>query len=305
MNLQESIIVLNLTHHNITEQELKKKYHKLALKNHPDKNGNTKESTEKFKQINEAYEIILREISNTEKENDEKENNYNDNTNSHSTYEYSHFLNLFIDQITKGQYNTFIISTIKSVVNGCTNISLSLFENISQENSVLIYYFLIKNKNTLHVSDEIIEKIKTILFEKFKNIQMIHLNPSLTDLLNSNVYKLEIDESKYYVPLWHNELYFDSDIIVKCIPELPDNIEIDEDNNLIITETISFTNSLVCQEYIIIKVGELMLNIPINKLFIRPFQKYVFREQGILKINENDIYNTKEKGDIIIHIYFD
>lgn len=39
---------------------LKKKYHKLALKNHPDKNGNTVESNEKFKLINESYNYLKR-----------------------------------------------------------------------------------------------------------------------------------------------------------------------------------------------------------------------------------------------------
>ena len=36
----------------------------------------------------------------------------------------------------------------------------------------------------------------------------------------------------------------DNEIIVKCIPELPDNVEIDENNNLIISITIPLTLSL-------------------------------------------------------------
>ena len=34
----------------------------MALQNHPDKNGNTPESNEKFRQINEAYNYLKREI---------------------------------------------------------------------------------------------------------------------------------------------------------------------------------------------------------------------------------------------------
>ena len=41
-----------------SEEEIKKAYKKLARKYHPDLNPDNKEAEEKFKEVNEAYEIL-------------------------------------------------------------------------------------------------------------------------------------------------------------------------------------------------------------------------------------------------------
>src|SRR5579871_5221283 len=43
---------------NATEAEIKKTYRKLARKYHPDFNPNNKQAEEKFKQTQEAYEVL-------------------------------------------------------------------------------------------------------------------------------------------------------------------------------------------------------------------------------------------------------
>src|SRR4051812_16007392 len=43
---------------NASEEEIKKSYRKLAMKYHPDRNPDSKESEEKFKEAKEAYEML-------------------------------------------------------------------------------------------------------------------------------------------------------------------------------------------------------------------------------------------------------
>ena len=43
---------------NATDEQIKKAYKKLAFKYHPDRNKGDKKSEEKFKEINEAYQVL-------------------------------------------------------------------------------------------------------------------------------------------------------------------------------------------------------------------------------------------------------
>jgi hypothetical protein len=293
---------------------LKKKYHKMALQFHPDKNGNTIESKEKFQKINEAYNLLKREMDIINEFSNESENEKEDADIFHfsNTGGYVQLLNTFIDSIVKGKCTQFISTIIKDIVSGYKDISIKLFEDLDKEKSMMVYDFILKYKHILHISEETTNKVRNIILEKFKDMQIYVLNPCLTDLFNNNIYKLDVNNKLYYVPLWHSELYFDSDsdsengdLIVKCNPELPENISIDENNNLVVEVKILFTFSLLLQKMITVKVGERLFDIPIDTLLCRKNQTHILKKQGISQIIENDIYNIEKKADIIIKIKFE
>ena len=62
MDIKKALEILEINNNELTLKTLKKNYHRLALQKHPDKNGNTYESNETFKEINEAYHYLKREI---------------------------------------------------------------------------------------------------------------------------------------------------------------------------------------------------------------------------------------------------
>jgi hypothetical protein len=208
--------------------------------------------------------------------------------------------------------NGLLSSFIKDIVNGYKDITLKMFEGLDKEKTLGVYNFLFKYKNILYISDEVLDKVSKIIAEKYKDVQIYVLNPSINDLLSNNVYRLDLDGEKYFVPLWHNELYFDDkriengkdNIIVKCIPELPDNVSIDDNNNIHILLRVSFTFSLLEQKSIVFYLGEKRVDLPLEDLKMQRFQTLVLKRQGISKVIDNDIYNVDEKGDVIVRLLF-
>jgi DnaJ-class molecular chaperone len=308
------IDTININYNDITIELIKKKYHKLALQNHPDKNGNTPESTEKFKQINEAYDYLKREIKNinsTDCENDEDQS---------SSSVYFDILKLFIKGLLDGKYNDIFINIVQDIVSGYKKISLKLFDDLDRENSINVYLFLSKYKSILHLSDTSLDEIKSIVIQKYDNVEIYKLNPNINDLLNNNFYKLYVNDKLYLVPLWYTEVYFEkedefekedknnnlnNEIIVLCEPELPQGVKIDDDSNIYIEKTINMQtelpNLVANDASLTIEIGEQHYYILVSELSMKREQYYKIKNRGLTKPND-DIYNVSQKADIIVKI---
>jgi hypothetical protein len=284
--------------------QIKKQYHKLALQYHPDKNGNSHESCEKFKEIGEAYEYAKSMVEDSmEEESNEKREN--------TAKEYGNLLKTFIESIFKSEKTEYVMNMIMEIVIGCKKITWQLFESLDKESTLHVYSFLSKYKNILYIREDILEAIKEITLKKYAKDEVYILNPSLDDLLENRVYKLEVREKIYYVPLWHDEVYFDDDmekekkeIIVKCIPELPNHMYINDNQDIIINLEIPFTFSLLEEKSKVVFVGKKSFEIFFHELCIQRSQLYVFHRCGISKVFEKDIYNIEERAAIVFRIVF-
>lgn len=300
MDIQKAFEILEINSMDISLEKLKKKYHKLALKYHPDKNGNTIESKEKFQKINDAYFYVKSEIENDvniSKSYDET-NTSNPSTGTNGCA-YANVLNMFMENIFKENTSTIdktmLNNIIHIVLNGCTQLSLKLFETMDKEKSIEIYSFLSKYKNILYISQDIINTIRDIIVEKYKNDEVYILNPSIDDLLDDNIYKLKIDDSTYFVPLWNSEVYFDGsgcDIIVKCVPELPTNITIDDNNVLYVDLDVHLNASLFEKENIEFQLGKKTYHINHSKLKLKKKQHHFISNEGVLISEIHDFLET-------------
>jgi DnaJ-class molecular chaperone len=297
----------NTNYTDITIELIKKKYHKLALQNHPDKNGNTPESNEKFRQINEAYNYLKREIKNINSNNYDNDDLENEDQTSSVYFD---ILKLFINGLLDGKYNDVFINIVQDIVSGYKKISLKLFDNLDRENAINVYLFLSKYKNILHLSDGILDEIKAVVIQKYDDVEIYKLNPNINDLLYNNFYKLYVKDVLYLVPLWHNEVYFDNEtenneIIVLCEPELPEGVKIDDDNNIYIEKTINIQTQLpslvLNNDSITIEIGDQRYHILVSELSMKREQYYKIKNQGITKPND-DICNVSQKSDIIVKI---
>jgi hypothetical protein len=193
MDYKEAFQILNINlnetdYKDVTLDFLKKKYHKQALIHHPDKNGNTIESKEKFQKINDAYDYLKREIC--------CNNSENDNSDS-SAFSWTSILQMFMMGILEGKYNDLFLKIVNDIVCGYKTISVKLFEGLSKDTCLDLYMFLSKYRSTFKLNDEILEKVRDIVLQKYDNVEIYKLNPCIHDLLNNNIYKLYVNNELY------------------------------------------------------------------------------------------------------------
>jgi len=298
MDLEEAYYIFGINAETIYKMDIKKQYYKLALKYHPDKHQNSLESTAYFQKIQEAYHLLKKELNNEYDSTNMATDN--DSTNNTNSMNYHDLLNIFFKDNN-------IISLLLSFIHFET-LTMKLFDNIDKQDALDLYNYFFQYRDILHISESWLDSLKKIIIEKYNNIHIYILEPSLTELFSDRIYKLDVDGKIYYVPLWYSELVFenDLDIIVKCVPKLPDNITIDENNNIIVDMIVKMSESLFKEEYITISdipstINDSIMRIPVSQLFIRSRQQYFLKGKGIIRINEKNIY-SEERSDIILNI---
>ena len=168
-----------------------------------------------------------------------------------------------------------------------------------------LYKFMLDFKYILSISDDTLIKIKKIIQKKYKYDNIIIINPTLDDLLNDNVYKLETEFGIYYVPLWHDQIEQDISssnlVLFKIKPIIEPNYRIDKYNNLYIKLAIDIKKLL--RDDIKVDIHDKMFEINKSRLSITKNTQFIrFYKSGILKSNKNNIFDSSQRADIIFEI---
>ena len=291
MNYKDACNILNLNT-NFTIQQLKHNYFSLALKYHPDKNIGV-DTTDKFQNIQAAY-TYLSNIDITE----------NVNSKDNQDNSYSALVKDFLNGVISKNLDT--DKFINMVNKKCSDITIDLFKSMPKTTILHFQSIAQQYSDILNINPDILEKLDNIAKQSTKNDIIINLSPTLSNLLNDEVYKYIYNDETYYIPYWHHELIYDlsqNSLIFQCEPSLPECAFVDKYNNLYISINSNITD-IISNATIDVNISSKIFKIPVDQLKIKKHQIYTFKYQGIAQINTKDIYDIKTRGHIFINITF-
>jgi hypothetical protein len=265
---------------------VRKQYKMMALKYHPDKNKSP-DANARYQEIKEAHDFLLKylDIHSSDEE--------------HSTWSSS--VSSFFETLYNNEHlqKRVFHPLLMKIIETCET---KIFEKMDATRATKIYDILLKYKDSLHLSDEFLQRVNETIRGAPISKAFV-LNPNLDDMLDHSVYKLKIEEETYYVPLWHSELIYNKSCVVQCEPELPDNVELDEDNNVHVFLTYNlFDLWRGGEKNVEYFLGKKTCSFPLDSLHVKKDQVIVKLGEGIPVANGVEIFSVERLSDVYLHI---
>ena len=279
-------------------------------------------ANELFREIQTAYEY-LKEYSNPEPENgysslDDDDDDDDDDDGKTPDYKklIGMYLSRFIRKIWCDDNTEQTLShklaklVITKILGLCEQKATEYVRRLDGKTLSNIYEILVKYRDAFHLSATWLDTVAEILAEKINGETCILLNPVLEDLQADNLYKITEHGKTYIVPLWHPELVYDSgipsvDFTVRCCPVLPEHMEIDENNNVIIRLQYSIQDLWARNPASMVDVpfGKTLVSFAMSSLRLtRNPQTIRLVNKGISRINQTDMFDNTKRADVLLVI---
>ena len=296
MNFLEACTILEIDEacrNPLCFDELKKQYRRKILQYHPDKN-HSENAAIMFREIRSAYEFLKKSEQSFDDE---------DDIHSYQGHLFSFLKNIFpIDE--SAMQNKIFKLIVQKLVDCCETKAVDIMEKMDKNLLVKIHGVFVNYKDVFHFSGDFLQKVEQVIARKTQKDECVIVNPDLDDLWDNNLYKLVDGDDVFLIPLWHHELVYDkggSDLYVRVIPVLPDNISIDAENNIHVFLKYSMVE-LWKMDRIEVVVGKRSFTILREHLAMKSHQTISIYRQGITQINDKNTLDISRQGDIVVHL---
>jgi hypothetical protein len=321
---------------------LKKQYRKYALASHPDKNMgvSSSETFQKVKEAYDFLNQAIENERYEEQYEQRDEGFVDEHTEMFAPSIIPPYITKIVKCFTQSSFfdeNSEMIEIIlDKVFVICEKQMIKWLENIELRKYKLAYKILKKFRHVFRLTDEfyiLLEELdkkrmnpeyeknhyKTIS-QSINNIIVTHnktnikIEPRLEDVMEDMIYKFVKDGKQYLIPLWHHELIYDhigDDLIIQiepiCSLKNSDNkkIWIDSENNVFQSLSFSLADLFeisVNKTEIEIMFGNKKVYLVPSELYLRETQTYTWKNAGMSKIQEQNIFDSSERGDLVLEI---
>lgn len=285
MNCQRAFKILEIADTKSIEA-IRKQYKILALRWHPDKNK-APDAADRYREIKEAHDFLMEGSF----ERTFEETSYTSVASSffETLYNNEHFQRRIFHPL------------LMKVVNMCEEKALAFILRLDADRAHKLLCMIETWKTTLHFSDEFFAKVR----EHIDGVHVRHilLNPNIDDLMQSNVYCLQ--EEGLFAPLWHSLLEYEKEgIIVHCLPELPSNMWIDEEDesNTLNVEVSETLENIWKTGFLEFSIGGEKKRVEMGILRLQRFQIVELKGQGIPNPHTDNVFFDGDRGLVRVHL---
>ena len=288
MEIKEACEIMDIDANDITIDNIKRQFRVKALIYHPDKNKSPGAS-EAFIKLTAAYELLSKHVGKTPQK---------------PEVSYTTLMKQFVETISS---NPLIQNLLDKLRRPIEQSILDSFDRMNIHTLFNIQCIIRQYGHVFQIDDTYIDRINEIVKRHKQNLVCYVLNPTMEDIINGSVYKLNHCDDTYFVPLWHYHMSFEDKhgnmFHVVCVNPSSDKMMLDEDNN--VHMFIKASPKQFLSDGKITLSNEIYKDVEIDgkQIMLIKEQKVIVKGRGAPKIvgNESMGFNNI-KGNLIVHL---